>query len=108
MMSGKSASIAHPVATRLDPAKYHFVLVHGFGGGAWGWYKVRTLLEASGFKVTCLDLKASGINLSPLESVHSFDDYTQPLTHFFEQYSPTHCDEKVLFNFFSLSSPILA
>lgn len=98
-MSGESAigHISHPIGDDgVDPSKYHFVLVHGFGGGAWGWYKVRTLLEASGFQVTCLDLKASGINLSPLESVHSFDDYTQPLTHFFEHYSPTHSHNKVI------------
>lgn len=26
----------------------HFVLIHGIGGGGWGWYKIRSLMENSG------------------------------------------------------------
>ena len=86
--------IVHPTAAP-EPSRFHFVLVHGFRSGAWSWYNVRTLLEASGFKVTCLDLKASGIDPSSVDSVHSFDDYTEPLTHFLANYSTTHLHEKV-------------
>ncbi|XP_019184407.1 PREDICTED: methylesterase 17-like [Ipomoea nil] len=61
----------------------HFVLVHGIGGGAWCWYKLRCLLENSGgCKVTCLDLKASGIDPADANSVLSFDDYNKPLIDF--------------------------
>ncbi|MBA0794896.1 hypothetical protein Gohar_019181, partial [Gossypium harknessii] len=37
--------------------KLHFVMVHVFGHGAWCWYKIRSLLEASDYKVSCIDLK---------------------------------------------------
>nr|GMD57703.1 methylesterase 17 [Ipomoea batatas] len=61
----------------------HFVLVHGIGGGAWCWYKLRCLLENSGgCKVTCLDLKASGVDPADANSVLSFDDYNKPLIDF--------------------------
>lgn len=60
----------------------HFVLVHGIGGGGWCWYKIRCLMENSGFKVTCIDLKGAGIDLSDPNSVINFDDYNQPLLDF--------------------------
>jgi len=63
--------------------KHHFVLVHGIGGGAWCWYKIRSLMENSGYKVSCIDLKSAGIDHSHADSVLSFDDYNQPLMDFF-------------------------
>ena len=39
----------------------HFVLVHGISAGAWCWYKIRCLVEISGCKVSCIDLKGAGI-----------------------------------------------
>jgi len=60
----------------------HFVLVHGIGGGAWCWYKIRCLMENSGYKVSCIDLKSAGIDQSHADSVLSFDDYNQPLMDF--------------------------
>ncbi|KAK2644636.1 hypothetical protein Ddye_019831 [Dipteronia dyeriana] len=63
----------------------HFVLVHGAGHGAWCWYKLRCLMETSGYKVTCLDLKGAGIDLTDPGTVDSFDEYNQPLIDFFLQ-----------------------
>lgn len=62
--------------------KPRFVLVHGVGGGAWCWYKIRCLMENSGYKVSCIDLKGSGIDPSDANSIHSFDDYNKPLMDF--------------------------
>lgn len=57
----------------------HFVLVHGISGGAWCWYKIRCLMENSGYKVSCVDLKSAGIDKSDANSVLSFDEYNKPL-----------------------------
>ncbi|CAJ1974532.1 unnamed protein product [Sphenostylis stenocarpa] len=62
--------------------KQHFVLVHGVGGGSWCWYKIRCLMENSGYKVSCIDLKSAGIDQSDADSVLSFDDYNKPLIDF--------------------------
>jgi len=62
--------------------KPHFVLVHGIGGGAWCWYKIRCLMENSGYKVSCIDLKSAGIDHSHADSLLSFHDYNQPLMDF--------------------------
>ncbi|KAI4306573.1 hypothetical protein L6164_029837 [Bauhinia variegata] len=62
--------------------KHHFVLVHGIGGGSWCWYKIRCLMENSGYKVTCIDLKSSGIDRSDADYILSFDDYNKPLMDF--------------------------
>lgn len=67
------------VAVQKPP---HFVLVHGISGGGWCWYKIRCLMENSGFKVTCIDLKGAGIDLSDPNSVVKFDDYNKPLLDF--------------------------
>ncbi|KAL0452637.1 UNVERIFIED_CONTAM: Methylesterase 17 [Sesamum latifolium] len=64
------------------PPPPHFVLVHGIGGGAWCWYKIRCLMENSGYRVTCLDLKASGMDPTDPNTVLSFDDYNKPLIDF--------------------------
>ncbi|OMO66700.1 hypothetical protein CCACVL1_21002 [Corchorus capsularis] len=60
----------------------HFVLVHGINNGAWCWYKIRCLMENSGYKVSCIDLKGSGIDRSDANSILSFDDYNKPLLDF--------------------------
>ncbi|KAK4341341.1 hypothetical protein RND71_039842 [Anisodus tanguticus] len=73
--------------------KKHFILVHGFCLGAWCWYKVITLLEKSGHKVSALDLGASGINMKQLNEIGSISDYIQPLMDF--MVSLPH-DEKVI------------
>ncbi|XP_048425305.1 methylesterase 17-like [Pyrus x bretschneideri] len=64
------------------PHHHHLVLIHGIGHGAWCWYKIRCLMEASGYKVTCLDLKGAGVDQSDPNTVLTFQDYNQPLTDF--------------------------
>ncbi|KAK8307101.1 hypothetical protein V6Z12_D03G171400 [Gossypium hirsutum] len=59
--------------------KLYFVVVHVFGHGAWCWYKIRSLLEASGYKVSCIDLKGSGMDPSDPSIIFSFQDYNKPL-----------------------------
>ena len=39
-------------------------------------------MENSGYKVSCIDLKAAGINISDADSVLTFDDYNEPLLKF--------------------------
>ncbi|EFJ31217.1 hypothetical protein SELMODRAFT_88885 [Selaginella moellendorffii] len=60
----------------------HFVLVHGGSHGAWCWYKIVNLLQASGHKVTALDLSSCGTHTRDAETVTSFAEYTQPLIDF--------------------------
>ncbi|KAL9233857.1 hypothetical protein vseg_008797 [Gypsophila vaccaria] len=69
---------------------HHFVLVHGVGHGAWCWYKVRTLLESFGHVVTCLDLKASGVDPTQIDSILSFHDYNKPLVDLLSSLPPQH------------------
>ncbi|KAK2990719.1 hypothetical protein RJ640_003787, partial [Escallonia rubra] len=69
--------------------KKQFVLVHGSGHGAWCWYKVVTLLESAGHRVTTLDLGASGINPTQLgREITSFSSYAQPLMEFLASLPP--------------------
>jgi hypothetical protein len=85
--------------------KQHFVLVHGISGGSWCWYKIRCLMENSGYKVSCIDLKSGGIDQSDADSILTFDDYNKPLIDFI---SSLPDNEKVcilLFYFHSLSLP---
>ncbi|KAL3334486.1 hypothetical protein AABB24_030959 [Solanum stoloniferum] len=65
-----------------EVSKIHFVLIHGIGGGGWCWYKIKSLMEISGYKVTCLDLKGAGIHPHDPTTIISFDDYNQPLINF--------------------------
>ncbi|MCD9638638.1 hypothetical protein HAX54_022728 [Datura stramonium] len=60
----------------------HFVLIHGVGGGGWCCYKIRSLMENSGYIVTSLDLKGAGIDPSDPNTILSFHDYNKPLLHF--------------------------
>lgn len=71
-----------PVHKMTETPSGHFVLVHGVSGGSWCWYKIRTLIENSGFKVSCINLKGAGIDLSDADSVLSFDEYNKPLVDF--------------------------
>ncbi|KAK6945693.1 Alpha/beta hydrolase fold-1 [Dillenia turbinata] len=70
------------VATSTSTSKLHFVLVHGIGGGGWCWYKLRCLMENSGCKVSCVDLKSAGIDPSDPNTLLSFEDYNKPLLDF--------------------------
>lgn len=68
--------------TPLSSKPPHFVLVHGISGGSWCWYKIRCLMENSGYKVSCIDLKSAGIDPADANSILSFDDYNKPLLDF--------------------------
>ncbi|CAL9233661.1 unnamed protein product [Arabidopsis halleri] len=64
-----------------EKRKQHFVLVHGACHGAWCWYKVKPQLEASGHRVTALDLAASGINMTrSITDISTCEQYSEPLT----------------------------
>lgn len=82
-----------PLSTRGQQQQQQVVLIHGICGGAWCWYKIKPLLEMSGYKVTCLDLKSSGIDPTEADSVITFDDYNQPLDLFMDSLPE---DEKVV------------
>lgn len=80
-----------------QPQRAHFVLIHGIGGGGWCWYKIRSLMENSGYKVTCLDLKGAGIDQADPNTIVSFDEYNKPLIDFLSSlpdseqvFSPIH------------------
>ncbi|KAE8682253.1 Methylesterase 17 [Hibiscus syriacus] len=88
MMSMEEREIA------ADRKRTHFVLVHGIGGGAWCWYKIRCLMENCGYKVSCIDLKGAGSDRSDADSILSFDDYNQPLMDFMSALPDT--DEVIL------------
>ncbi|XWS56928.1 hypothetical protein CRYUN_Cryun09bG0127400 [Craigia yunnanensis] len=76
---GEEVSMTETETADMNP---HFVLVHGVSGGAWCWYKIRCLMENSGYKVSCIDLKGAGIDQSDANSILSFDDYNKPLMDF--------------------------
>ncbi|KAK8509946.1 hypothetical protein V6N13_118493 [Hibiscus sabdariffa] len=78
----------------MESEKLHFVMVHGFGHGGWCWYKIRTLLEELDCKVTCVDLKGSGMDVSDPNSIFTFQDYNKPLMYLLSNL--TH-NEKVSF-----------
>ncbi|KAG9153342.1 hypothetical protein Leryth_018056 [Lithospermum erythrorhizon] len=71
----------------------HFVLVHGFCHGGWCWYKIKCQLENLGYKVSCPDLKASGIDQTDPNTVFSFEEYNQPLIDLLSTFPD---DEKVI------------
>ncbi|KAL3649405.1 hypothetical protein CASFOL_005808 [Castilleja foliolosa] len=63
--------------------KKHLVLVHGFGLGAWCWYKLVSLLTTQGpHRVTALDLAGCGVHPKQLHQISSISDYIEPLTDF--------------------------
>jgi len=67
--------------------KFHFVLIHGAGHGAWCWYKLMHLLQNSGHKVTAMDLTGSGLNTVDPNSITSFEDYDRPLLNILSEIS---------------------
>ncbi|KAL3833381.1 hypothetical protein ACJIZ3_008117 [Penstemon smallii] len=71
----------------------HFVLVHGFGHGAWCWYKLVPVLESKGHRVTALDLGGCGIHPKQLHEVSTMHDYALPL---FDFMANLPNDEKVI------------
>ncbi|XP_022893705.1 methylesterase 17-like isoform X2 [Olea europaea var. sylvestris] len=73
--------------------KPHFVMIHGISGGGWCWYKIRCLMENSGYKVSCIDLKGSGIDQIDPNTVLSFKEYNNPLLQFL---SSLNDNEKVI------------
>ncbi|CAO2815147.1 unnamed protein product [Amaranthus hypochondriacus] len=62
------------------PKSKHFVLVHGSCLGAWSWYKLLPVLKSSGYKVSTVDLAASGIDSLQPNDLRSMVEYFQPLT----------------------------
>ncbi|KAF3454791.1 hypothetical protein FNV43_RR05239 [Rhamnella rubrinervis] len=70
------------VVEEEEVVKHHFELVHGASHGAWCWYKIRSLMESKGHKVTCLDLKGSGINPADPDTIFTLEDYDEPLIKF--------------------------
>ncbi|XP_073305372.1 methylesterase 17 isoform X1 [Primulina huaijiensis] len=71
--------------TAITPTQEaHFVLIHGIGGGAWCWYKIKCVMENSGHRVTCLDLTSAGIDQTDPNTVLSFQDYNRPLVEFLQ------------------------
>ncbi|KAL6906011.1 hypothetical protein ACP4OV_003612 [Aristida adscensionis] len=77
----------------MGMAKERFVLVHGEGHGGWCWFKLRWLLEGSGYHVTCVDLAAGGVNPTDPNTVQSFEQYNKPLI---DLISAMPEDEKVI------------
>ena len=74
--------------------KFHFVLIHGAGHGAWCWYKLLHLLQKYGHKVTAMDLTGSGLNTVDPDSITSFEDYDRPLMNILSEipYSQKVCN----------------
>lgn len=66
----------------MEKKKRHFVLVHGACHGAWCWYKVSSLLKSVGYKVTALDMAASGIHPKQAHEVKCVAEYCEPLIEF--------------------------
>ncbi|CAO1940849.1 unnamed protein product [Urochloa humidicola] len=64
-----------------EKRRYHFVLVRGLCHGAWCWYKLATILESAGHRVTALDLAACGASAARVEEVRSLEEYSRPLLH---------------------------
>ncbi|XP_074274484.1 methylesterase 17-like [Silene latifolia] len=67
------------MSTSSTTSGSHFILVHGAAHGAWCWYRIRCLLECTGHKVTCPDLRGSGIDTTDPTTITTFDEYNQPL-----------------------------
>ncbi|KAI3427805.1 AB hydrolase-1 domain-containing protein [Psidium guajava] len=85
--------MAETAAATASEKPAHFVLVHGIGGGAWCWYKIRTLMESSGYTVSCLDLTSAGIDPTDPNTVLALDHYNKPLLDFL---STLPVDEQVI------------
>ncbi|XP_020102371.1 probable esterase PIR7A [Ananas comosus] len=64
---------------RRETKMRHFILVHGMCHGAWCWYKVASMLNSAGHRVTAVDLAGSGVDPRRIEELRSFAEYSQPL-----------------------------
>ncbi|XP_024540764.1 putative methylesterase 13, chloroplastic [Selaginella moellendorffii] len=80
-------------ASNQESSKFHFVLVHGAGHGAWCWYKVTQELEKQGHKVDALDLTSAGKSGVDALAVDSLETYSVPLVQLLESLPPK---EKVI------------
>ncbi|XP_024522109.1 putative methylesterase 13, chloroplastic [Selaginella moellendorffii] len=80
-------------ASNQESSKFHFVLVHGAGHGAWCWYKVTQELEEQGHKVDALDLTSAGTSGVDALAVDSLETYSVPLVQLLESLPPK---EKVI------------
>ncbi|KAL0927788.1 hypothetical protein M5K25_001998 [Dendrobium thyrsiflorum] len=69
------------------------ILVHGEGFGAWCWYKIIPFLEEAGLHSVTLDLTASGIDNTDINSIMTLADYTKPLIDYLHNLPE---DEKVI------------
>ncbi|KAK1276336.1 Salicylic acid-binding protein 2 [Acorus gramineus] len=67
------------MAGEKNKKNHHFVLVHGGGHGAWCWYRLSTLLESLGHRVTAPDLAGCGVHPKRVDEVRSIDEYVGPL-----------------------------
>ncbi|OAY33846.1 methylesterase 3 [Manihot esculenta] len=72
----------------MEERQRHFLLIHGACHGAWCWYKVATLLKSAGYKVTALDMAASGIHPMQADDIHSLSEYFEPLMQFMMSLQP--------------------
>eukprot|EP01018_Ginkgo_biloba_P007109 Gb_41546 [translate_table: standard] len=70
--------------------KFHFVLVHGAGHGAWCWFKVVNLLQNAGHNVTAIDLAGAGLTPVDSNTILSFHYYNRPLIDFLSDLPHTH------------------
>ncbi|OIW20374.1 hypothetical protein TanjilG_09576 [Lupinus angustifolius] len=57
-------------STTIPLKQQHFVLVHGMSGGGWCWYKIRCLMENSGYKVILVGHSAGGMSVT--QACHKF------------------------------------
>nr|TKW07536.1 hypothetical protein SEVIR_7G313600v2 [Setaria viridis] len=74
----------------VSKAKEHFVLVHGACHGAWCWFKLASLLQGSGHRVSCIDLAGAAGSLVNPNDVRSFDEYDAPLLQFMAALPDAH------------------
>eukprot|EP00246_Nothoceros_aenigmaticus_P006592 TRINITY_DN19577_c0_g1_i1.p1 TRINITY_DN19577_c0_g1~~TRINITY_DN19577_c0_g1_i1.p1 ORF type:complete len:254 (+),score=24.07 TRINITY_DN19577_c0_g1_i1:228-989(+) len=79
-------------ADRVSSAR-HFILVHGACHGAWCWYKVSTMLQESGFRVTAPDLRSCGRDTTDPKTVTTLEALAEPVVRLF---SELPSDEKVI------------
>ncbi|KAL2558321.1 Methylesterase 17 [Forsythia ovata] len=90
---GEEIAVEMEMKVKTTFKKPHFVLIHGISGGGWCWYKIRCLMENSGYTVSCIDLKGAGIDQTDPNTILSFKEYNNPLLQFL---SSLNNNEKVI------------
>ncbi|KAM0832434.1 hypothetical protein ACQ4PT_064906 [Festuca glaucescens] len=65
-----TAPLVDLLAALTDGEKWH---------GGWSWFKLRWLLEGSGYRVTCIDLAGGGVDPTDPNTVRTFEQYDKPL-----------------------------